>query len=191
MWHVVLLIVSETCVEWRNLGGFRSRVRCPCPQLAAAQWWEAAGRGISCSNYVRCIATLCDSINAMHTINHSSSELSTNFQFWSAFHLTYYNNVDSCVFFWDITILQTCVQWRASEVHWYWLPNKVWTVTVELIDIIFAAIPSTFPYLHYNWYFISCCYWPNIGCWWLVTRWPGPAGVWRPLMSAWRTCHGD
>ena len=59
MWHVVLLIVSETCVEWRNLGGFRSRVRCPCPQLAAAQWWEAAGRGISCSNYVRCIATLC------------------------------------------------------------------------------------------------------------------------------------
>ena len=86
---------------------------------------------------------------------------------------------------------QTCVQWRASEVHWYWLPNKVWTVTVELIDIIFAAIPSTFPYLHYNWYFISCCYWQNIGCWWLVTRWPGPAGVWRPLMSAWRTCHGD
>ena len=52
-------VVSETCVEWRNLGGFRSRVRCPCPQLAAAQWWEAAGRGISCSNYVRCIATLC------------------------------------------------------------------------------------------------------------------------------------
>ena len=90
MWHVVLLIVSETCVEWRNLGGFRSRVRCPCPQLAAAQWWEAAGRGISCSNYVRCIATLCDSINAMHTINHSSSELSINFQFWSAFHLRYY-----------------------------------------------------------------------------------------------------
>ena len=29
-----------------------------CPQLAAAQWWEAAGRGISCSNYVGCIATL-------------------------------------------------------------------------------------------------------------------------------------
>ena len=99
--------------------------------------------------------------------------------------------VDSCVFFWDITVLQTCVPWRASKVHWYWLPNKVWTVTVELIDIIFAAIPSTFPYLHYNWYFISCCYWQNIGCWRLVTRWPGPAGVWRPLMSAWRTCHGD
>ena len=69
MWHVVLLIVSETCVEWRNLGGFRSRVRCPCPQLAVAQWWEAAGRGISCSNYVRCIATLClwfNQCNAHH-----------------------------------------------------------------------------------------------------------------------------
>ena len=107
MWHVVLLIVSETCVEWRNLGGFRSRVRCPCPQLAAAQWWEAAGRGISCSNYVRCIATLClwfNQCDAHHQSFILSSELSINFQFWSAFHFRYYN-VDSCVFFWDITVL--------------------------------------------------------------------------------------